>query len=241
MLVSARLWVERYTNRSLLPQTWLFSCQTWPLDRIYLPRAPLIGLDFLNYTTINQQLLTVSPSTYEVNTNGDPGSIVLQFGQIWPPDPLSPSEPIQAQFQAGYPYVNGTASVDGTGTIVTDLDSPGLFNVQWTPNMWITLNGITSIIAFVQSPNVLILGAARPDLAGQGNIQWNVNSVPQPIKMAILQMATHMYGSGRTPVITGRGVTSAEISLTVKSLLAPYRISTMGLKQTRGVGVPIWP
>jgi hypothetical protein len=197
-----------------------------------LPRAPLIGVDWVKWTTIAETQATVDPSLYDINPSGDPGAVILQFAKIWPPDPLSPSRPVIVQFRAGYPYFSGHVNVDSTGKILTISDSPplSLFDTTWTRNSIIVVNGMPAVVTNIPSTTQLTL-LASCGFPGQSNVPWSLNLVPADLKLAIAMLATHWYGPGRTPVIVGRGVTSADISLGVKQLIAPYRINTMGFKQ----------
>jgi uncharacterized phiE125 gp8 family phage protein len=242
LLVAARRQVEKLTNRSLLPQTWALSLQRFPIDRIVLPRAPLIAVDFVQWTGIDEVTTPMDPSLYKVNTSGDPGSVVLRFGCIWPPNPLSPSKPVVVQFQAGYPYFSGLCDIDPTGLIVTtSADSPTMFDTTWTAFSTIVIGGFSCVIASVKSENQLTLMSPSYN-ARQTEVPWALNRVPQDLKTAIMMLASHWFGPGRAPVIVGRGVTSADISFTVRQLIAPYRISTVGVRQQgTDLGLTIWP
>jgi uncharacterized phiE125 gp8 family phage protein len=241
-LVAARMMVEKLTNRCLLPQTWSLSLQQWPTDRVLLPRAPLIGVDSVNWTNISEVQQIMDPGQYDVNLSGDPGSVVLRFGQIWPPDPLSPSSPIKIQFQAGYPRFSGLATIDPDGVTMNATGSPLIpFDPTWTANQAILVDGTSLTIRQVVSPTQLILYPVSLSSGTTTPIQWSVNLVPAPLRLAVLMLATHWFGPGRTPVIVGRGVTSADISLTVKKLIQDYRINTFGFRQVRSMGAPYWP
>jgi uncharacterized phiE125 gp8 family phage protein len=236
-LVAARMAAEKYTNRSLLPQTWDFWLQSWPRDRIMLPRAPLASVAWAKYTDIAEVQRTVDPSIYAVNTSGDPGSIVRRFGQIWPPDPLSPSRPINVRFTAGYPYFSGLLTVADDGWALTT--QTGAFDPSWTVNTRIVLNGVTYPIASVQAVDQLKLLTPYSN-PGDTDVAWSVNLVPEMIKLAIAMLAAHWYET-RVPVMVGRGITSVEITRTVDYLLDPYRINTFGLAQMPARGSEIWP
>lgn len=245
LLVAARRTVERYTNRSLLPQSWRFSCQNFPMDRIYLPMgAPLRGVTSFTWTGIDEITRDVDPGVYDINLSGDPGSVVLEFGRIWPPDPLSPSAPVRIEFQAGYDYFSGIGTISDDGLVLSAGGSPiTSFNPSWPMFSTIVLNGISSLVLSV-SPDgsFLTLMSPRADLVSTtGIVNWAFNLVPQDLKTAIMMLVTHWYGPGRAPVVVGRGVTSADISLGVRSLMDPYRVSVMGFRQTRGIGVPLLP
>lgn len=234
LAVVARRHIERRTNRALLPQTWDFWMQTWPLDRIFLPRAPLTSVSWLKYTDIGEQQNTVDPSVYDVCTTGDPGSVVRQFGQIWPPDPLSPSRPINVRFTAGYARFAGVVSVDNTGLAVT-WSSGDKFDPTWPARQPFTIGDLSYPIASVTDDQHLTLALAAP----QGSGPYTLNLVPEEIKLAIKYMVAHWYAN-REPVAVGRGITSVEIANTVDSLIGSYRINVMGFGQNRAQSAPLW-
>jgi len=197
-------------------------------------------VDEVAWTNINEESFPMEPSRYDVNLSGDPGSVVLRFGQIWPPEPLSPSAPIKVRFQAGYDRFAGLAAIAQDGVTLTASGSPVTpFDVKWTANQSIVVGGVSHVISRVVSPEQLVIYPAS-NSAG-GTVAWSVNLVPAPLRLAILLLASHWFGPGRTPVLVGRGVTSADVSLTVKRLIQDYRINIMGFRQVRSQGAPYWP
>jgi|SRR5579863_566086 len=236
LISAARLRVEKDSNRALLPQTWDFWLQAWPMDRIFIPRAPLISVAYLNFTDITETVTAVDTSVYDVCTTGDPGSIVKRFGQIWPPGPLSPSRPINARFQAGYKYFSGTVTVgsDGKSTTWTTGDN---FDTTWTRLSRITLDGISYPIASIADNEHLTLAVAATPGA---EVSYTFNMVPEPAKIAIKMLAAHWYASPQ-PIVVGRGIASVEIQRTYDDLIDSLpRINPMGLNQIRATGSPIW-
>lgn len=102
-ITAARMHCENITGRRFITQTWDLFLNCFPVGgRISIPFPPLQEVTYVKYTDINETQNTVDPSTYVANDGGEPGEVVLRFGQIWPPDPLSPSRPVNVRFTCGY-------------------------------------------------------------------------------------------------------------------------------------------
>jgi len=81
---AARAWVEAYTGRALMTQTWQASLPVWPLQ-LWLPRAaPLQTLSFVKYYNASNTLTTLATNVYTVPAFQEPASILLADGQVWP-------------------------------------------------------------------------------------------------------------------------------------------------------------
>lgn len=125
----ARECVEDWTGRALLTTTYRMSMDrfpllpnsqyspgnpsvltpvvnnVWPLDAsawaITLPRSPLISIASINYTATNGSTQTMDPSTYMVDSDGEPPRIAPLAGAFWPPVMWQPDS-VQITFTAGY-------------------------------------------------------------------------------------------------------------------------------------------
>lgn len=94
--------VEAMINRSLITQTWKQSFDHFPACReIYLPRPPLGSVTWVKYYDTAGVQQTLSSSLYHVDTDSEPGRIVLADGQSWPSTQSRPNA-VQIQFVAGY-------------------------------------------------------------------------------------------------------------------------------------------
>jgi len=103
LITSARQYIERAIRRALITQTWRASIDEFPATgEIILPKPPLQSVTSIQYTDINDSTSTVSSSTYTVDTDSEPGRIVLKYGQTWPSSSLAVTNPIQITFVAGY-------------------------------------------------------------------------------------------------------------------------------------------
>lgn len=101
LLAAAREYFEETTRRSLISQTWRLSLGEWP-DEIELPKPPLQSVTSITYKDDSGAQTTLNSSVYLVDTDSEPGRIVLASGQSWPSGTLYPVNPIQVTYVAGY-------------------------------------------------------------------------------------------------------------------------------------------
>lgn len=103
LLSSATASVEDILNRRLITQTWKAFLDDWPSeDYITLPFGKLRAVTSVKYKTQAGVETTVSSGDYIVDTDSDPGRIVLGYNKSWPTAELYPSNPIYIQFSCGY-------------------------------------------------------------------------------------------------------------------------------------------
>lgn len=111
---AAREYVEDYTRRALLTQTWDYFLDAWPcFDYVKLPFGNLqntAGVEpIIKYKGHDGTETTLTATTdYLVETNGDQqGRIVLPYGANWPSSSiLYPSNPISIRFVCGWTAAN---------------------------------------------------------------------------------------------------------------------------------------
>lgn len=103
---AARQAAEQRTGRAFARQTLRYSRNSWPTERqIALPMAPLISVESVLYTTAAGEVLLLPPEEYTVDTDSEPGRIVLAPGRYWPAVALADDRPIRITYQAGYEAV----------------------------------------------------------------------------------------------------------------------------------------
>ena len=127
LISMARQWCENYMRRAFITQSWRLALRAWPgrdyanspsgvvadgLDSYYrhnhigLPRPPLQSVTSVTYADTTNTIFTMPPGNigggYNVDTDPEPGRIVLPFSQIWPTAILLPGSPIKITFVAGY-------------------------------------------------------------------------------------------------------------------------------------------
>lgn len=103
-ITTARRYIENYLRRKLISQTWKYFLQAWPSkDNFMLPYGSLQSVASITYKDSDGNSSTFGSSYYIVDTDSDPGKIVLAYGESWPTiSALYPINPITIQFTCGY-------------------------------------------------------------------------------------------------------------------------------------------
>lgn len=103
LLIAAREYVEEAARRALVTQTWRLSLDDWPDgDEIELPLPPLQSVTSIVYYDEAGDDTTWSTDEYDVDTDSEPGRVVLKDNYTWPGVTLRSMNPIQITFVAGY-------------------------------------------------------------------------------------------------------------------------------------------
>lgn len=83
-LDAAVAWVETYTGRPLMRQTWRVTLPAFP-DRTWLPyAAPFVAISSVAYYDTANALQTLASSVYTVPADEEPASVRLAYAQTWP-------------------------------------------------------------------------------------------------------------------------------------------------------------
>ena len=110
-LDAATDYCQNWQNRTYFTTTLEFTYRSWPCgwNRPYLngdmvlPRAtPLQSVTSIIWKDQSGSATTMDPSTYLVDTDSQPGAIVLPYGQAWPSSALYPVNPIRVRYIAGH-------------------------------------------------------------------------------------------------------------------------------------------
>ena len=103
MIVAAREWCETFTRRAFITQSWKQYLDAWPCgDEILLYFGRLQTVASIKYKDVAGVQATLDPSTYIVDSDSEPGRIVLAYGKSWPSGMLYPVNPIEVEFTCGY-------------------------------------------------------------------------------------------------------------------------------------------
>lgn len=106
LIVTARKYVEQITGRAILDQTWDLYLDSWPEgDAIVIPKPPLIWTvadSSIKYTNSSDVEATFAVANYDVDTDSEPGRVVLKYGKSWPSTTLRPMNPINLRFDCGW-------------------------------------------------------------------------------------------------------------------------------------------
>lgn len=123
LIATARQMAERYTRRAFITQTWLLSLDHIPggqepwwdgvregsIRELYsyarwieLPYPPLQSVTSVIQYNTSDSPDTVATSIYHVDTNSEPGRVVLKIGKTWPSITLRVADGFQITYKAGY-------------------------------------------------------------------------------------------------------------------------------------------
>ena len=104
---SARSWVESFTNRALVTQTWELRLPGFPPcgAAIELPRPPLASVTSVTYVDVAGAAQTWAPAKYQVlrpaGDHADRGRIVPAYGETYP-TARGDEESVVVRFVCGY-------------------------------------------------------------------------------------------------------------------------------------------
>ena len=103
-ITTARRYIENYLRRKLISQTWKYFLQEWPeIDCFKLPYGNLQSVASISYKDYEGTISTFGSSYYIVDTDSNPGKIVLAYNANWPTTTsLYPINPITVQFTCGF-------------------------------------------------------------------------------------------------------------------------------------------
>ena len=208
--------VENFTNRKLVYQTIKVFYDQFPCSgEIKVPFGQLKSVTHVKYTDSNDDQSTFSTDYYSVDTDSDPGRIVLNYGESWPTDTLKTNNPIEIQFVCG--YYSGDYWEADTAYEEDDYAEPTNANG----------NGLVYQVSVAADDKEsdssepswpAVVGGTVVD----NDLTWTCvgDGVPKAIRQAILVQATD-YFKMREPYIVG---VSHKPLRTVQALLWPYRI-----------------
>ncbi len=200
--------------------------QEW--NHIAIPKPPLVSIASFTYADTNGNLFSMTQGygsavgNYLLDLEPEPGRIVLPFSGLWPTTILLPGSPILITFNCGYSSFSGVMNIDGNG--LATYVSGSAFDARLV-GTWITVTnafqvGSLNVAAMTDATHLQLVSPfpAPVDLPATAST-WTGNAVPMPFRQGVLYLAAHMY-ENREPVVTGRGITSVEVSNTLDAILA---------------------
>lgn len=110
LIAMAKEYVEDYTGRALITQTWTAYLDTWSSSDtrwyfdggFHLPKGQLQSVTHVKYTDADEDQTTWSTDDYDVDIKSDPGLIRLAYEKSFPSDTLYPTNPIEIEYVCGY-------------------------------------------------------------------------------------------------------------------------------------------
>lgn len=143
--------VERISRRQLITQTWREKFDNFSDPIIVLQRRPLQTVTSITYVDNAGDTQTFSNTLYDVDTDADPGRIILGFNESWP-TVRGHTNDVAITYVCGY----GT---DGSSVPSTLKAAIKLLVGNWSENREATISG--TIIAEVPLAVVDLIMAER--------------------------------------------------------------------------------
>lgn len=100
LVAAARSYVENYTGRVLVTQTWDLFLDNFR-SVIEIPKPPLSSVTSVKYTDGAGVQQTLATSIYTVDTNSTPGRVFRAYSQVWPTTQDIRNN-VEIRFVAGY-------------------------------------------------------------------------------------------------------------------------------------------
>lgn len=100
LIDAATAWVESYTGRALITQTWTYTLDEFP-PCIVLPRPRLQSVSSLKYIDSDGTQQTWTSSNYRVTSFSDPAVVEPAYNTSWPTI-RTVVEAIEIEFICGY-------------------------------------------------------------------------------------------------------------------------------------------
>jgi uncharacterized phiE125 gp8 family phage protein len=102
IIKSVRISAERYMGRALITQSITMSMDWWPGEQVELPRPPLIDITSIKTIDEDGTETTYSSDNYFIDTNSEPGKVVIKNGVTFPENNDRYQGGYQIIFRAGY-------------------------------------------------------------------------------------------------------------------------------------------
>lgn len=100
VISAAQGWVEDFTERALITQTWDYFLDAFPCE-IVLPLPPLQSVTSVKYVDPDGVEQTLASSEYTVDTAAVNGIVRLGYGKSWPSTRVQ-ANAVTVRFVAGY-------------------------------------------------------------------------------------------------------------------------------------------
>lgn len=222
-LRAARTDIEGELEIAVLTSTWDLFLDQWPEgDSIWLPKGLIRSVTSVKYTDSDAIEATFPSSSYHVDARFKQGRILLAYGESWPSVTLRAWNPIAIRFVAGWRRWAGTVD---TATNVVTWKTGDKFDITWSAESPILINGTPYLIASVTDDEHLVLTATIGTLTGKA---YSINDVPWDIKAAIhLRTAAH-YEHLEDVIVGNTAIESKKLVGGSDDLIRKYRAVSFG-------------
>lgn len=113
LIVAAVAYVEEYTNRALITQTWDELLKVFPVKNYYqIPKTPFVSLEAAEYMGEGDTTYTDFTDILTVDTYND--RVYLNYSETWPCYILEPGGGVRFEWTCGYAD-DGTYDASETG------------------------------------------------------------------------------------------------------------------------------
>lgn len=103
LIKAAREYCEGFQNRAYITQTLELTFDAWPSFPLDVPRPPLASVTSIKYFDTANVEATFAATEYFVDTDSEPGRIVLAYGKSLPTTTLRPANAVKIRYVAGHP------------------------------------------------------------------------------------------------------------------------------------------
>lgn len=224
LVMAAAAQVENITRRAILTQTWDVFFDDWPgSGHFVLPFGNLQSVTQVKYTDEDGTEYTWDAGEYHVDTDSEPGRVVLEYDKSWPTATLHPSNPIQIRIVCGYgdhALQSITGATNATPIAITSTDhglSTGDRVLVSSVGGNTNANGAWHVT--VADDDTFSLDGSAGNAAYTSGGQFVHLAVPEPIRAATLMMVADAY-QNRESVVVG----NVSHLPAVENLLWPYRL-----------------
>jgi uncharacterized phiE125 gp8 family phage protein len=227
LVMQATNQVENILNRKLVTQTWKYFLDAWPDGNSFeLPFGKLQSVTSVKYKDSAATEYTMASGDYIVDTDSDPGRVVLDYGVSWPSETLLPSNPIYIQFVCGYGAhtVKTLTNASNAAPIVVSVGTHGYTTgdrVLIEAVLGNTAANGTWILTSVTGDTFSLNGSTGNSAYTSGGKSVQM-TVPEEIRHAIKMLVGNAY-EHRESIVVGMQ-TVMEIPGAVMNLLWPHRL-----------------
>jgi uncharacterized phiE125 gp8 family phage protein len=105
LVASARRWVEDYTGRALVTQTWDWKFDHFPVSNrayLWLPKGPVSAITSITYLDTDGASQTMTSSDYVLDGDHLPPRVALAPSADWPDTEADRINTVTVRFVAGY-------------------------------------------------------------------------------------------------------------------------------------------
>lgn len=226
LIFAATVQAESILRRKLVTQTWKYLLDNWPdEDWITLPYGQLQSVTSVKYRDSDDDENTFSSDDYLVDTDSDPGRVVLGYGESWPSTTLLPKNPIYVEFVTGYGDHSSQTITDATNAspIVLTIAGHG-----YSAGDKVLVESVAGNTAANGNWHITVVDVNTFSLNGStGNAAYTSGgtsveiSVPETVRHAIKMMVSEFYENREETII---GTITSKIKDAIINLLYSHRL-----------------